>query len=180
MQFETSPNGIRLRWALRGPRQILGFSSMLSIEESRREYVANDDVVAIHMAGDSLFGLLDGDPMRWKDMGRMLMQQEREQIDMVLGQIVGGLRWRLASTIRQLAALHGIQANKESAIHLRLTQKDLAGLLRVSRQSINKELTSWEAIGVIKLRLNAVVILDESALKKMAHPYPSSGRKEVV
>lgn len=180
IQFETSPNGTRLHWALRGPRQILGFSSMLSIEESRREYVANDDVVAIHIAGDSFFDLLDSDPRRWKDIGRMLMQQEREQIDMVFGQIVGELSRRLASTVQQLAALHGIRATKESAVHLRVTQKDLAGLLRVSRQSVNKELISWEGAGVIKLKFNAIVILDEFALKKIACSFVSSDKEDSV
>jgi CRP/FNR family cyclic AMP-dependent transcriptional regulator len=174
MQFETSPNGIRLRWALRGPRQILGFSSMLSIEESRREHVANDDVVAIHIAGRSFLELLDGDPVRWKDIGRMLVQQERDQIDTLLGQIVGGLSGRLASTIKQLAALHGTRPTGESAIHLQLTQKDLAGLLRVSRQSVNKELVSLETAGVIALKLNAIVILDEFALGKITRSFPSS------
>ena len=177
IQFETSPNGTRLHWALRGPRQILGFSSMLSIKESRREYVANEDVVAIHIAGDSFFDLLDSDPRRWKDVGRMLMQQEREQIDMVVGQIVGELSRRLASTIRQLAALHGVRATKESAVHLRMTQKDLAGLLRVSRQSVNKALVSWEAAGVIRLKLNEIVILDELALKKIACSYTPSDKE---
>jgi CRP/FNR family cyclic AMP-dependent transcriptional regulator len=177
IQFETSPNGTRLHWALRGPRQILGFSSMLSIKESRREYVANDEVVAIHIAGDSFFDLLDCDPRRWKDIGRMLMQQEREQIDMVFGQIVGDLSRRLASTVQQLAALHGIRDTKESAVHLRVTQKDLAGLLRVSRQSVSKELISWEVAGVIKLKFNVIVIIDEFGLKKIACSYIPSDKE---
>lgn len=168
VQFETSPNGIRLHWALRGPGQILGFFSMLSLQDSRREYVANDAVVAIHIPGNLFFDLLDGDPRLWKDLGRMLMRQEREQMDMVFGQIVGELSRRLASTVKQLAALHGIRASRESATHLRLTQKDLASLLRVSRQSVNNELTSWEAAGVIKLKLNAIVILDEVALTRIS------------
>lgn len=168
VQFETSPQGTRLHWALRGPGQILGFIGMVALEESRREYVANDDVVAIHMPGQLLFDLLDSDPSFWKDLGRMLMQQEREQIDMVFGQIVGEFSRRLASTVKQLAALHGIRATRESATHLRLTQKDLAGLLRVSRQSVNKELTTWEAAGVIKLKFNAIVILDELALTRIS------------
>ncbi|MET3495365.1 Crp/Fnr family transcriptional regulator [Variovorax boronicumulans] len=168
VQFETSPQGIRLHWALRGPGQLLGFIGMLAFEESRREYVANDEVVAVHMPGQLFFDLLDSDPGRWKDLGRMLLQQEREQIDLVLGQIVGELSRRLASTVKQLAALHGIRASSESATHLRLTQKDLAGLLRVSRQSVNKELTAWDAAGVIKLKFNAIVILDEAALTRIS------------
>jgi len=167
IQFETSPGGIRLYWALRGPGQILGFSLLLDLAESRREFVANDDVVAVHVPGRLLFELLDASPVRWKDMGRMLVQQEREQMDLIFGQITGELPQRLAKTIHQLAALQGIRANEESAIHLRLTRQDLASLLGVSRQSVQKELITLEAAGVVKLKYNAIVILDEFALKRI-------------
>lgn len=172
---EASPERGRLSWALRGPGHILGFAYMLNIAGRVLEYLANDDVVAIHMPGRLVFELLDGDPVRWKHMGRMLLHQERTQIDMVIGQIVGALGQRLASTIEQLAALYGVRTTETGATHLRLTQKDLAGILRVSRQSVNKELSAWAASGVVRMQYNAVVILDPAALKRMSNPLAQQG-----
>jgi CRP-like cAMP-binding protein len=168
VQTEASLEHGRLSWALRGPGHILGFAYMLNIAGRVLEYVANDDVVAVHMPARLVFELLDSDPVRWKHIGRMLMHQERAQIDMVIGQIVGTFAQRLASTIEQLAALYGVRTTQTGATHLRLTQQDLADILRVSRQSVSKELSKWATSGAIRLQYNAVVILDPTALKRIS------------
>ncbi|MDQ0017354.1 CRP-like cAMP-binding protein [Variovorax boronicumulans] len=170
LHVEAPRDNARMNWALRGPRHILGFSYMLDLGSRRLEYVANDEVVAIHISGHLLFAFLDEDPVRWKDMSRMLLQQERMQIDLVAGQTAGSFAQRLATTVEQLAALYGIQVKDSSAVHLRLTQQTLADILQVSRQSVNAQMSTWVALGVVEAQYNGILILDPPALRKISGP----------
>jgi len=168
LHVEAPRDSARMRWALRGPLHILGFSYMLDLGSRRLEYVANDEVVAIHIPGQLLFAFLDDDPVRWKDMSRMVLNQERTQIDLVIGQIVGSFAQRLASTVEQLAAHYGVQAAKKDAVHLRLSQQTLADILQVSRQSVNTQMSTWAALGVVEIQYNGILILDPSALREIS------------
>lgn len=178
MQVDASQTGNRLEWVLCGSGSLLGFCHMFDLKNSFREYIANDDVVAIHIPGRLLFELLDDDPVRWKDMGPMLMKQEREQMEMASGQVIGALPQRLAWTIEQLAALRGTRAEAGATPRLRLTQQDLATLLRVDRHSVHRTLAAWAATGMIKVEYNAIAILDAVAFRKISHPSIPSEAEE--
>ncbi|MGJ7528317.1 Crp/Fnr family transcriptional regulator [Variovorax sp. GB1P17] len=84
--------------------------------------------------------------------------------------MAGKLSRRLAETIEKLAALHGTRSSEDGHVHLRVAQHDLASILRVGRQSVNKELAALAASGVIKLKYNTIVVLDPVALQNIARP----------
>ena len=50
---------------------------------------------------------------------------------------------------------------------LRLSQQDLADMLGVSRQSINKQLGRWEQQGLVRLSYGRVALLDGAALQRL-------------
>lgn len=170
MCVESSRESARMNWGLGGPLRMFGFFHMLDLGGRIIEFVANDEVVAIRIPAHLLFELLDQDPVRWKGMCRMLLEQDRMHGDMVIGQVVGSLAQRLACTVEQLAALYGTRATEKDATHLRLTQQSLADILQVSRQSVNKHLSAWDAMGVIKIKYNEISILDPSGLRNISRP----------
>lgn len=155
----------RLSLVLRGPGDVLGFTHMLNTGGRVLEYYAKTDAVVIHTPGQLVFDLLDEEPVRWKDVSHMLMRQERAAIDMAYGQMVGNFVQRVGVTVGQLGALYGVR-DEEDRPCLRLTQKDLADILRISRQSVNEALKTWTAAGAIELKYNAIVILDPRALSR--------------
>jgi len=170
LHTRPSEGNAGLTWTLLGPGVLLGFAHMLELEARPFEYIASDDAVAIHIPGHQLFALLDSDPTRWTDMGHMLISQDVEQGQLTTSQMAGKLSRRVAETLEKLAAFHGTRGSEDGTVHLRLAQHDLASMLRVSRQSANKELAALAASGVIKLKYNAVVILDPVALQSIARP----------
>jgi DNA-binding transcriptional MocR family regulator len=60
----------------------------------------------------------------------------------------GSTRQRLAATIARLAQLYGA-GDGSSGLRLRLSQDDLATMLQVSRQSINREMRVLEKQGLV-------------------------------
>jgi DNA-binding transcriptional regulator YhcF (GntR family) len=44
----------------------------------------------------------------------------------------------------------------------------LAAILHVTRQTVNQELKSWKAAGVVRMERQAVVVVDSEALRRIA------------
>ena len=172
LYVEPSIRDIDLRapWTLLGTGLLLGLPHMLALEKRLFEYIASDDVVAIHIDGNLLFELLDSDATRWKDMGYMLISQALKLGDLASSQMAGRLSRRLAETLEKLAESQGTRSSESHSIHLRVTQRDLAAILQVSRQSVSKELAGLSVSGVIEVKYNAIVVLDPIALRKIARP----------
>ncbi|WP_432727523.1 Crp/Fnr family transcriptional regulator [Variovorax sp. W6] len=153
--------------ALLGPSYVFGFSRSLDGEMEGVKYTlrALDDAVIIHMPTGQLLNILDEDPILWQDMAKMLIKEFRQVMESLLILSVGSFQHRLSATIERLAILHGTKEGEEIRIRLRLTQDDLAALLRVTRQSVNKELGELESRGAISWNYNIITVLDLNALR---------------
>ncbi|WP_432727527.1 Crp/Fnr family transcriptional regulator [Variovorax sp. W6] len=164
-----SASGKRFSVALLGPNHIVGLVHPLEGEnQATYEFYANDDVLAVHMPIPLLMNILEQEPELWKEMARMILRQHREVFDTMVGFVLGAFPARLATSIERLAELYGSRDPTKGHIHLRLRQKDLAAILHVTRQTVNQELRSWEAVGVIRTERETVVVIDSEALKKIA------------
>lgn len=108
-------------------------------------------------------------------MARMLLRHPREALNGLLDRVTGGLSERLAATVDRLATLHGVSETSGQSLRPRMSQEDLAGLLQVSRQTINKELRALELAGVIASDYTALTIHDRGALRRAAGKRDAAG-----
>lgn len=162
-------DGSRAKVGLVGPGTVVGISSGLVMEDDAiYEYLAHEDAIVVHLPTPQLFLLLDADPVLWKAMARMLLRQQREMLRTLLDRTLGQTRQRMAATIDRLASLHGVSQVEGTALRLRISQEDLAALLQMSRQTINKELRALGDAGVISPDYSAITVLDRQALRKLA------------
>ncbi len=78
---------------------------------------------------------------------------------------------RLARRLVDLAENYGHVDENDSTLHidLRLTQKDLASMVGVTRESINKELRVLREKDLVSTSGNTIQILNMERLKKRAH-----------
>lgn len=78
---------------------------------------------------------------------------------------------RLARRLVDLAENYGHVDENDSTLHidLRLTQKDLASMVGVTRESINKELRVLREKDLVSTTGNTIQILNMERLKKRAH-----------
>lgn len=72
---------------------------------------------------------------------------------------------RLAHRLLRLEARAGSEDDT-----LNVSQEDLAYMLGVSRQSVNRQLKLWQDEGVLRLSYRSVVLLDREALRRRADP----------
>lgn len=73
---------------------------------------------------------------------------------------------RLAKRLIELAESRGIREEGSSHVELELTQKELASLVGVSRESINKELKRWRDRDLVTTSRNHLIITDLDAIRK--------------
>ena len=82
--------------------------------------------------------------------------------------MLGSVRRRVAATLLNLTEYYGMQREADLSLRLRLSQHDLAAMLGLSRQTINKELGAFVEAGVIALRYRHISVLDTEMLRQMA------------
>jgi len=73
---------------------------------------------------------------------------------------------RLAKKLIELAGSNGFREGENGPIKLSVTQKDLAGMIGATRESVNKELRSLREKNLITLSGNAIVIQNMDGLQK--------------
>jgi CRP/FNR family cyclic AMP-dependent transcriptional regulator len=73
---------------------------------------------------------------------------------------------RLAKKLLELAATNGFREHDNGPVRLSVTQKDLAGMIGATRESVNKELRALREKNLVSLSGGTVIIQDVEALKK--------------
>jgi len=73
---------------------------------------------------------------------------------------------RLAKKLIELAVSNGYQEESDGAIKLSVTQRDLAGMIGATRESVNKELRILREKGLVGLEGNQIMVLNLEELKK--------------
>lgn len=165
----ASANGGRTPVGLAGPGILIGVArAIVEDDDEIYDYSALDDSVVVLMPTPLLLQILEQFPLLWRDMALKLLKQNRAEMSTLMKRMIGTLSCRLAGTIERLATLYGVREQGNLQVRLRLTQEDLASILQVTRQSVNKDLRMLELRGVVALDYNIITVLDPEALKKAA------------
>ncbi len=75
---------------------------------------------------------------------------------------------RLASKLLELGEEYGTESDGGILIGLKLSQYELGTLINASRESVNKQLKTWESQGIIELRRGKIFLADISVLEALA------------
>ncbi|MBB2485511.1 Crp/Fnr family transcriptional regulator [Mitsuaria sp. WAJ17] len=116
----------------------------------------------------ALVGWLEQHPRHWRSIARLACAKLRQSFEVLEDIARLPLEARLAKRLLQVAQGYGEQdltpAEGTSPRRLRLPQEQLALMMGVSRQTVNKALKSLEAQGAIALRYGGIELLEPQAL----------------
>ncbi len=116
----------------------------------------------------ALVAWLDRHPRHWRSIARLACAKLRQSFEVLEDIARLPLEARLAKRLLQVAQGYGEQdltpAGTAPPQRLRLPQEQLALMMGVSRQTVNKALKSLEAQGHIALRYGGIELLDLQAL----------------
>lgn len=166
---QMTSNGRRFVLGIIGPGTTAGLVHLCGDVPVEYGHVVRERAVVVHFFCDHALAALNSEPSCWSSVAERLLKRHAELIDSVLQQVVlGPADQRIAATLQRLAVLFGVQAGEGVRLRLRLSQDDLADMLCVSRQTVNKELRRLEENGLIACTYNTVSIVDPKGLANIA------------
>jgi len=167
-----SSHGRKYVNALLGPGQVAPLVRLLEDVPLPYDYHAHEDSVIIHLPSDAVIAVLDAEPVLWRDVAKLGLQRQRLSIVLLQNQMLNSIHGRVAATLMSLIHFYGGQgpgtAEDADGPLVRLSQNDLAAMLGLSRQTINKELGRLVEEGAIDMRYKRIRIVDAERLARIA------------
>lgn len=164
----STAQGRKYVTGLMGPGQVAPLVRLLEDVPLPYDYHAHDDSVIVHLPCDAVLAVLDAEPVLWRGVAQLGLQRQRQSVALLQSQMLAPVRGRVAATLLSLADFRGEQEPDGPQVHMHVSQADLAAMLTLSRQTINKELGRLVEQGLIALSYKRITLLDSEALRRIA------------
>lgn len=161
-------SGTKFVLSILGPGEIVGLIRLLKGVEPLYDYHAHEHTLVVHIPADHLSGVLDAQPTLWKDVALLALARQQDSIASLQRRSFRRIDQSLAETILRLVHVSGRAAPGSRAVTLHVSQSDLAAMVSVSRQTINKELAQLAKHGVLSAAYGELTIHDLDALAVLA------------
>jgi CRP/FNR family transcriptional regulator, cyclic AMP receptor protein len=131
---------------------------------------AEDDSALLVIHRNPFLDLLAQESGLSRHVIELLCERLRETTDRLGEYAFLNLRCRLAKKVQALAIAHGHHEAGGIRIGLKLSQTDIAQMLGVTREAVNKQLKAWCQDGLIGLERGIITVRDMPALSAAARP----------
>lgn len=159
----SSPTGEEATVAHLGPGDCIGEFAVLDGLPRSATAVATIGTSAVAVTRDDFRAWLGDRPAAAFALLEELSLRLRRANQGLADQLFLGLSQRLARRLVLLAATQGAAA-PTGGTRIRITQAELASMLGVTRESVNKELQTFASRGWVRTSRGAVTVLDSDAL----------------
>ena len=155
-----STNGVEMLVLVLRPGKWFGELSTLDGGPRPHDALAFGDTRLLHIAMPAFARAVEVQPMLYRDLGMLVCAHQRSALDFIGQSVSQSVRVRLASSL----AHSTIGADG----HLQVRQDEVAALVGVSRQSVNRHLRLFERAGLIALGYKEIRVLDAAGLLAIA------------
>jgi CRP-like cAMP-binding protein len=163
------PDGTRTLLAYVEPYQWFGEISMVDSLPRTHDAVADPEATVLVVPQNDLRAWLADHPAHWQHLARLACAKLRLLFGVLEDIQLLSLEQRLAKRLWLTAHGYDIERGEFAPRRtVRVPQEQLALMLGVSRQSVNKALRKLEAEGLVALRYGAIELLDAPALQRLA------------
>jgi CRP/FNR family transcriptional regulator, cyclic AMP receptor protein len=165
----TSPDGKELVVATRGPGEFFGDMALLDGAPRSADAVAADDCWLLLLQREDFVHFLEAHPKAAVRLVEVLSRRLRESMRQQQEATFLDVSGRVASALLRLAEEDGIAAEDGSgaiAVCRSLTQVQLAGMVGVTRESVNKWIGFFQRRGDLRWEKGRLTILRPDELRK--------------
>lgn len=166
--FLEGADGSEAVLAMRGAGEVIGEQSLLDGLERSASAAAHDAVTAVRIGTEQFQAWLLEHPRAARALLVELSRRLRESTDQVAELSLLGVDARIARRLQQQFAEQSRGGVLAAGAQLRMSQSDLALLVGVTRESVNKHLARLKANGVLSIEPGRMVLLDPAALAALA------------
>ena len=163
-------DGLRQVNGVLGPGQCCAVVSTVDGGPAMLEHRARTEVLLVRIPRALWLEAETADPVVRRNALRTLCHRTRSLYASAAVAVLLPLRERVARRLRQLARVSHPDAADDAPMRLVLAQGELAEMLGVTRQSVNRVLRALEDEGVLQLGRGALEIVDPVRLAQAALP----------
>ena len=168
LEVETiDPTGARFVLHIVGPGEITYLMRMLESPAFIYDCLVHEGSVVVHLPIDALRAVLDAHPLLWRGLSMLIMQRLHTQVVRQQRRAFGHMGSHVADLLVELVCTQG-RPGDDGLLSLRLSQSDIAAMLAVSRQTVNKELRVLAQSGLIDADYGRITVRDLEGLKRIA------------
>ncbi len=164
----TSASGDDIVFSIMGPGEMFGELALMRGGKRTASVVAIRDSQLIVIDRRELFPFLRRNP----DAALKLLEVLAARVERLTAKVEDktflNLPQRLAKCLFELAERWGRKAAGGIRIEQRFSQAELGDLVATTRESVNKQMKSWEKEGVAAMSRGYITILDEKALQRIS------------
>ncbi|SLN58802.1 Crp/Fnr family transcriptional regulator [Oceanibacterium hippocampi] len=166
----VGPDGKEVSLNLMEPGDFFGEIALLDGLSRTADARAAEDTTLVRLPREPFMALLDDEPRIMRNIIDMLCEMLRNSAEDIADAAFLDLRARLAKWLLELGISHGETTESGTFIRLRQSQTDLAQLLGVTREAVNKQLKSLEREHMIRLERGHITVLSRAKLLAIANP----------
>ncbi|HRH87689.1 MAG TPA: Crp/Fnr family transcriptional regulator [Rubrivivax sp.] len=167
VSMEAADGRRSIYWYL-GPGQWLGLISIIDGKPSVHNLRSHTEVLAMHFARSEFRAALCADAQLAIALLQILARRSRAIYDRLAADTLLSLRGRVARLLLSLMEQYGRSVDGGVQLALKLSQDELAAMLGVSRQSLNRELMALHADGFVSSAYARITLHDVAALSALA------------
>ena len=164
--YVTSTQGNDLILAVLGPGDFFGDLSLLDGRPRSASASVSTDATLLMLERADFINLLTNRPAAAMAVLEAVAGRLRETDEMASDLAFLDVAGRLAKRLLDLAAAHGVQRDGGVLIDLAVTQEDLANMIGVTRESVNRNLSEFQSLGLIGRQGRRIVIRDANGLRR--------------
>lgn len=157
--------GSDLTLAVFGPGDFFGEMSLLDGRPRSASAAATADTLAITLERSDFLALLTSRPKAALSVLEVVSRRLRGASEMASDLAFLDVGSRLAKRLLDLAATHGRLTAQGTLLDVRLTQEELANMIGVTRETVNRNLSEFRRLGLIGNQGRKFVILDQAGLR---------------
>lgn len=146
---------------------VFGLLAVLDGQPSVHHTVAHGDTLSVFIPAQRFRNVIFSDPDMMRETIKIMCQRLRMSLVMVTRFAPGSQSMRVVRCLVALADQSGHADKPGRHLYLNINQFDIAAMLSISRQSVNRVLKELEADGLIKIGYNQIEVLDLVQLREM-------------
>ena len=151
-----------------GPGDITSLIRLLTDAPFHFGFHAREPSTVVHLPCDAMMAVLDAHPILWKDLCLLMLARTQQSILLQQQRSSGQVTQMVADSVVQLARARGQDGAALAGGGVQVSQTELAAMLSVSRQTINKVLQGLQRAGLLTVRYGRLEGVDLPRLSRLA------------
>jgi len=164
--YVPSSQGNDLVLAMLGPGDFFGDLSLLDGRPRSASAAVTMETTLLMLERSDFIALITRRPAAAMAVLEAVASRLRETDEMASDLAFLDVAGRLAKRLLDLASVHGVQRLSGILIDLPITQEEMANMIGVTRESVNRNLSDFRRLGLISNQGRRIIIRDGDGLRR--------------